>query len=265
MNLEEAKEYYTKLATTSGHTPEQVAAVMEVFGNEQFAKGVMPTSEFSRGLDAERSKMRPLQERNNYLENTWLPEAKAAYEKNLKGIEMLDKYRQTYGDLTQQSTSGEVQNAAIATGLSSDQVRQLLSTEMESRLAVRDRATLDLMDIRENYMDTFKSRMPLNEFEGYVSDKRQGGSNDSLNALYKDWVEPKLDEIRTKSQDERDKRIREEAIQDFASRNKVPVSTKPMELSLLHERLNAEKGEEAHSGRDAFLEALNDPKLTEAG
>ena len=264
MNREEAKAYYRKLAADNGLSKEQITAAMVVFDNEKFLEGVMPTPEFSRGLDAERQKLMPIQKRNDYLEKEWLPSAQAAYDKNVRGIELLDKYRQQYGDFTDDGTGksnlGEVQNAAAVTGLSEEAVANLL----DSRLAARDRATLDLMEVRENYMDTFKERMPVGEFENFVAEKRQGGSFDSLTALYRDWVDPRMEKIRGTQAKEHDKRVAEEAVKDYASRNKIPVENRRRETHLLFDREVAGEKPDT-SGRDAFLEAINDPELVGAG
>ena len=176
----------------------------------------------------------------------------------MAGISEHQKYRDTYGPLDSYAGS-DVAQAAKASGLSEAQTRELLASEMDPRLAVRDQATLDLMDIRDDYRDAFKTRMPVKEFETYVAQQRQSGSQDGLRALYRDWTEPKMDEVREKSQKDHDKRIAEEAIQDFASRNKVPVSTKPVEVSILSEHMAKERAADGTAtGRDAFFEGYGE-------
>lgn len=259
MTKDEAKAYAQKLAKESGLTDDQAKILVEAFDNDKIAQGLIPLPEFSRGLDIERAKSSDALKRNKYLEETWLPEAKLAYEKNLKGIQMLEKYQQTYGPIDETTDPKKVMQA---TGLSEDKIRELLSSELDNRFSSRDQATLDLMDIREEYAETFRKRMPVKEFENFVREQKKSGEFAGLKSSFRDWIEPEKSKITEKAQADHDQRIRDEAIKDFASRNHIPTTSKPSEPHLLFDRdkLEGEKKKpNGQSGREAFLEVLNDP------
>lgn len=259
MTKSEAKAYAQNLAKESGLTDDQAKALVEAFDNDKIAQGLIPLPEFSRGLDVERAKSTDALKRNKYLEEEWLPTAKAAYEKNIKGIAMLEKYQATYGPIDETTDPKKV---VAATGLSEDKIRELLTSEMDNRFSSRDQATLDLMDLREEYAETFKKRMPIKEFEKFVGEQKKSGEFQGLRASFRDWIEPDKAKIIEKSQAEHDQRIRDEAVKDFASRNHIPTSTKPTEPHLLFDRVKLDdekKKPNGQSGRDAFLEVLADP------
>lgn len=268
MNKEEAIAYAKQLLKDSGASDEEVTQAVKLFEREKFAQGFIPRPEVDRALDSERGKYRDIHARNEYLEKEWLPQAKTAYEKNLKGIAILEKYQQLYGPIDD-SNNAETRHAAAATGLSEEKIRELLKTELDGQLSAhlsaRDQATLDLMEIREDYMDRFKKRLPLKDFEKAVTEARKSGSNDSLTAIYKNWIDPDVRRIDEANVEARIKQAKEEAVRDFASRNRIPVDSKPKEPHLLFDRQdkssnNGANGNGRKSGRDAFLEVLNDPE-----
>lgn len=261
MNREEAKAYLAKIVSESGITDaNEVAILTKAFENEKFSQGFIPTPEFSRGLDKERATAAEIRKRNEYLEQEWYPKAKATYEtmqaEYQKGTKLLERYSQMYGTIDA-NDSNAVRQAAAATGMSKEEVISAL----EQSLAARDAATLDLFDVRDDYYEKFKKRLPINEFQEYVVTERQKGRADSLKALYKDWIEPEAEKVRSSELEARDKRIREEAIRDFAARNHVPVDPRPKEVSFLKEVLESQskKDGEGATGREAFLEIMADP------
>ena len=271
MTKPEAIAYAQQLLKDSGASDEEVTQAAKLFDREKFAQGFIARPDVDRALTSEKQRYADFERENTYLKTEWLPQAKSAYEKNLKGIAMLEKYQELYGPIQDDSNPQDIRRAAAATGLTEAKVRELMQSEFEQRPSARDQATLDLMEIREDYMDRFKKRLPLKDFEKAVSEARKSGNNDSLSAIYKDWIEPEVSKLTPHrfSEDElkaRDKRLQEEAIKDFASRNKIPVSAQPSEPHILFERVAADRkkanGDAGQSGREAFLEVLNDPDPT---
>jgi hypothetical protein len=260
LTRDEAKEYARRLLKESGASDEDVTQYLKLLDNDKFAQGFIPRPEVDRALDGERQKYRSFQERNDYLEKVWYPEAYAAYQKNLQGIQMLERYQQLYGALDN-ADSRDIRQAAEATGLTEEKVRELLQAEVGKLFAPRDRAQLTLMDLRDEYRDTFGKRMPTDEFEKFVDQQQRSGEYEGLRSAYQAWIAPKMEETRTKHQEERDKKIREEAIRDFASRHKIPVESRSTEVGLLFERMAQDRKQagEGKSAREEFLEIMNDP------
>lgn len=268
MTKQEALSYAQQLLKESGASEEEVTLASKLFEREKFANGFIPRPEVDRALDSERGKYRDIQARNEYLEKEWLPSAKQAEAQAKAVYSKFQKYQQLYGDVDE-GDPASVRTAAHATGLTEAKVRELLTAELGTALASRDRATLDLMTIREDYMDRFKKRLPLDDFEKHVDEQRKRGNVDSLTAIYKDWIEPEANKLTPHrfSEDElkaRDKRIREEAEKDIRSRHGLPVDAKAKEAHLLFDRDRLQKEKAAsngngQSGREAFLQVLNDP------
>ena len=268
MTKDEAKAYALKIAKESGMDEATTTQIAAAFDNDKFFNGFVPRPEVDRALDSERGKYRDVHARNEYLEKEWLPSAKQAESQAKSIVAKYNKYVQTYGDIDE-SDPASVRSAAMNTGMTEDKIRELLSRELGTALSARDQATLDLMEIREDYMERFKKRLPMKDFERQVAEARKTGNNDSLSAIYRDWVAPELDKMTPHrfSDDElkaRDKRLAEDAVKDFASRNRVPVDARPREAHMLldNAKLRAEKDKangSAQSGRDAFLEVMADP------
>lgn len=260
MTKQEAKEYAIKLAKESGADEATVTHISTLYDNDKFYQGFVPRPEVDRSLDAERTKYKQFQERNDYLEKQWFPEAKAAYENNKKIATKYSKYVELYGDIDPEDANAQ-RKAAANMGISKEELATMLNETLDSRLSARDRATLDLMEIREDYTERFKKRLPLNEFEKHVAEARKQGSNDSLQAIYKDWIAPEVEKISTTATEERIKREREEAVRDYQSRHGIPAAAKPREAHLLLDREKLEKdADKGQSGREAFLQVLNDPE-----
>lgn len=262
MTKEEAKQYALRVLKESGVADDAATQIASAFDNDKFFNGFVPRPEVDRALSLEQQKYDQFKTRNEYLEKEWLPQAKQAYEKNVAGIKTLEKYQELYGPIDQ-SDPAALRRAAAATGITKEEVAETLKQE----LASRDRATLDLMDIREEHLDRFKKRLPIKEFEKHVESLQRSGEYVGIRAAYKDWIEPQVEAQTPHRFSEadlaaRDKRIREEAEKDFASRHKVPLDTRQREPHLLLDAARLKKentSNDTKSGRDAFLEVMSDP------
>ncbi len=263
MTKEEAKAYALKIAKESGVADEVATQISAAFDNEKFNQAFVPRPEVDRALSGEQSKYAQFKQRNEYLETEWYPTAKRAHDQALAVAGKLTKYQQLYGEIDETDPNA-VRRAAAAAGIDESKVLELLDQRLSTALSSRDAATLDLMDIREDYMDKFKKRLPMKDFESHVAQQRKAGRADSLSALYKDWIAPEVEKTQNESFESRLKAAREEGARDYASRHKLPVSDRPREAHLLFDRPQAEGAKTsdatANKGRDAFLAELNDPR-----
>ena len=265
MTKDEAKAYALRIAKESGVADEVATQIATAFDNEKFFNGFVPRPEVDRALSGEQQKYAQYKQRNEYLEGEWYPKAKQTHDQALALTGKLQKYQQLYGEIDETDPAA-VRKAAVATGLSKEEVSELLSTSLSSR----DASTLDLFKINNDYMNRFKKPIDLDAFEAHVSQQRKAGRADSLNALYKDWIAPEVEKTTNESFEARLKAAREEGARDFASRNKLPVADRPREAHLLFDRTPKEGAgdkpgsDRQFAGRDAFLEELANPKHYES-
>lgn len=260
MTKEEAKAYAKRLLSESGVPDTDITQYEKLFDNERFANGFIPRPEVDRSLDAERQKAKGI---DDYYRNDWLPKAQATVKTWQDQKEQADArialYESRYGKIEDGS---DARHAAQATGLSLEKVDELVNKRLQDALSNHGQAAMDLMDIREDYIDKFKKRMPVKDFEKYVAEQQKAGQYNGLRSAYKDFIEEDLEKQRAVSQEARDKQIREEAVRDFAARNKIPTDARPREAHLLldRERVNKENASgSGKSSRDEFMDILNDP------
>lgn len=260
MTKQEAKEYAIKLAKESGADEATVTHISTLYDNDKFYQGFVPRPEVDRSLDAERTKYKQFQERNDYLEKQWFPEAKAAYENNKKIAAKYSKYVELYGDIDPEDANAQ-RKAAANMGISKEELATMLNEQLDSRLSAQGSAAMELMEIRDDYRERFGKRMPVSEFEKFVVEQRKRGVNDSLMANYKTWIEPDVEKASSAAVEARIKQAQEEAVRDYQSRHGIPAAARPREAHLLldREKLAADK-DKGQSGREAFLQVLNDPE-----
>lgn len=253
---DEQEKYYRKLAQDAGFSEEQTKAVLEAIGNEKFGQGVVPRPEFSRGLDQERAKMKPLQDRVDYYEKDFYPKAKKAQDAYMAGVERLRLYEQTYGEIR---PGQQARQAAEATGLSRDEVERLVQERAEKLISARDRMFLEFEEIRDSHRDEFGKPLPIRDFEGFVEKQRESGDFVNLKSAHDRFVAEDRDTLRQKKIDEEVDRRLKEKLEDYQSQHHIPSDPRPTEPHLLNDsdrlRQEAEK-EGAPSGRDAFLETM---------
>ena len=273
MNKEEAKAYALKIAKESGVADDAATQIAAAFDNEKFFGAFVPRPEVDRALSGEQAKYREFASRNDYLEKEWYPAAKRAHDQALAVAGKLAKYQQLYGEIDETDPAA-VRRAAAVTGVSKEDVLGLLNEQLSTATSNLGQNFLEYTDIREDYMDRFKKRLPRAEFESYVTEQRKKGNSNSISAMYDQWVRPQADAATPHrfSEEElkaRDKRIAEEATRDYASRHKLPAADRPREAHVLFDRIEKDKNGNDHkphsnAGRDAFLDAINDPKYAGA-
>jgi hypothetical protein len=272
MTKEEAKAYALKIATESGVAHEVATQIAGAFDNEKFFNGFVPRPEVDRALSSEQQKYQQFKQRNEYLEGEWYPTAKKAHDQALQVSGKLQKYQQLYGEIDEADPNA-MRRAATATGLTQDQVSELLNQRVSTATSSLGQELIEYTDIKDDYQDRFKKRLPRKELEAYIAEQRRAGKNDSLTSYYEQWVRPqeqaatphRFSEEELKA---RDKRIAEEATRDYASRHKLPVADRPREAHLLFDRTPKEgtktSADQSSAGRDAFLSELNDPRHYES-
>src|SRR3972149_4309538 len=254
MTREEAKTYFTKLAQDAGLEDAQKDAVLKAFDNDKFVAGatdpLMRHDDYSRKMDELAG------EKKTWAE--WYGKADQAYKTNLAGIETLKRYEQLYGPLEGQQAANNGANV-------------LTRQEVEQLFAVRDQAYTNLLHnglrIAQDHLHRFGAPLDTRELEKFALDRKIT----DMDRAYELYVTPKLDSQRQKQEadreaamNERIKREREEAVRDYASRNKLPIETGPKPFHTFYDREAPKEGgselEQERFARAGFLEGWDNWK-----
>lgn len=200
-------------------------ALKDILSDEKVSaklkEGVLARADYSAKMDEFRTSMES--ERTAFAQEVTEARTKiAGWQKwygdttqQVAGIqERLKQYEDTYGDID----PGERRQVAKALGVTKEE----LNTALESRMNERDLAALkfadDLTDVKLDYDRRFKE--PLDTQAVF---KIAGERQTDLKTAYNLMIAPRVEEIRTKDLDERIKRERKEAVEEFASQHKLPT------------------------------------------
>lgn len=127
----------------------------------------------------------------------------------------LREYVEAYGEL---ETAGDKRKAATALGITKDELNEAL----ESRMNQRDLAALkfadDLTDVKIDFRDRFKEALDTEALF-----KLAGERQIDLKTAYKEFINPRVEELRTKDVEARIAQAKKEAVEEFASQHKLPV------------------------------------------
>lgn len=207
------------LADVLSAVPEdQRGTIEEVLTNDavvgRAANRVMQQSEFSRQMDALRAREAELTTKTQEWEN-WYTDASREF---ARSQEQLDAYRSTFGDL------GE--------GAVPPQPRGLSPEDLARELARRDQMAITfadvLTDLKDEHKSTFGERLNTRELIQFCESKGL-----PLEAGYKMYISPRLEEKRKTEFDEQLRRAREEGASEALSRHHLPVAPSATEIHAL--------------------------------
>jgi len=247
MTKQEATAYLEGLAQEAGFDETTKTAVLQALANEKFAKGitdgVLRQDEFSRNLDSVRAEKERL--------GTWYEEAKAAHEKNLAGIEALNKYRETYGSLEDPKPAPVEKHELPANVVT----REDFEKSMKAYAAQTGKVIKSITRSAADHLHRFGQPLDVDDFEKFMVEKDL-----EPDPAYEKYIAPK---VAAKAEEElklRIERERKEAVLDYASKHQLPVEAKPREHHpLFDQRKPAEDArDDAKESREAFLGAFNE-------
>lgn len=252
MTAKEAQKEFEKLARDNGLSEQEITNVTQVFGNEKFAgavaNGYARHSEYSSALDKAKAAETRAQSYEVWYNQQALPTLTQANNR-------LAEYEKLYGPV---ETPRQAQTAAVATGLTKEQVEAMLRND---RTAMAE-ATVDLLKkqgkVQMSHYKTFGELLDIDQLEAHMKQMRQT----DIEAGYSSWVAPKAEAKRTEEIEARIKKEREEAIKDYRSRNRV-VETASRPNSVFHDLKKLQDGKTAEGqqdqeAEDAFLSAWRD-------
>lgn len=254
--MADIKSYWKEIAAKAGIDATKLGEVEALLADpvvgKLFEEKFKTLPDYSRDLDATRDKTKKDTEdgfRNWYATNVEKPWATMKTK-----AEMMDKYKELYGDLDDQNPPNKKPEQ---TAMTKEELAELL----DARLKQRDAATLDLLDIRERHMTTFKKGLPVKDFEKAWMEHPEWGN--SMTMAYDKYVEPEIMKIRDsettqKIEDEVQKRLA-----DLASRKGIPLDNGPKVFSPLFDQKQdlsklSSQDQERHS-REEFFKGFNEP------
>lgn len=263
----EALEHFTKLATDAGLPEDQVKAVAaalkhEAFG-KQVAKGFMLEADYSKNK-GELAKERKAIEKE-YAEyygklNEWAKGYNSTVEDSKRVLDEYRKYVETYGALDKPAKPNGTE--AGISGLSLEQLKTLLEEHGKHLSSNVSSFVRDAIKLSSDYQRKFGEPMDVDAFEQHLDEVRKADPQAAIKDVYQSWIAPRLEERQKTALEERIKREREQAVQEYASTHKVPVDTGTREYSPAwdpqrHERAKLSGEEQAERATDGMWEAWN--------
>jgi|SRR5579864_7490384 len=259
MTAAEAKKEFEKLAKDHGLSAEQTAAVLQAFDNDKFAgavaNGYARHSEYSSALDKVRDLEGTKSQYEKWYNEQALPVLNAANAK----LATLAEYEKLHGPLDDASRAGRAA-AAAATGLSREDVDKLLKERTDALSGAFVEYERTMANIREEHRDKFGKRLPVEELEQFMREKK---IND-LTVAYERWAKPQAEALDKTRREEERKKDREEWEKDFRSRNKLASQQheepRPVleELEKIRHSKDYDADTQNDAAKDAFLSTMRE-------
>jgi len=259
-------EYWKSLAQDADLSDEEKAKVLKVLSNDKtvegFNKEFVTRSTFSSELDKQRDGLKKQYEGHyqKWYDEKVVPELTKRDQDLVKARTQLNAFEQTYGKLDNAQLTADPD--VVKTG-SGDYISR---KDLEALLDQRDKLFADrtasvlktAIKVSQDYSKRFGKPLDVDAWEKYAVE------HDLPPELaYKEFIQPEVEEYDKKALDERIKREREEAVKDYASRNRLPIDTKPPELSPLAASLKLEQDKVPTNDRqryELFQEAMAEVK-----
>lgn len=266
--VNDLKAYYREIAAKAGLSEEEMKQVTAALDNEKFAKAFgesfKPLPDYSHDLDDVRSKTRAEKDKEY---KDWAAAEMEKFNKNYQATlahqEKVRQYEAIYGPLTDNPNPNPLNPNPTnpnGTALTKEDIDRLLETRMNEVLQRRDASVLELMDIREQHMNTFKKSLDTKAFEAAWKEHPEWGG--SIKQAYKNFMEPDLEKAREAEWAAKLAAAREEGIRDGYTRRALPVDHQSKQFSPLFDRKEdvgklSDSAQEQHS-KEAFMEGLRE-------
>ena len=261
------KAYWRDIATKAGLGEDELKQVTAVLDNDKFAKaftdGFKPLPDYSHDLDNVRANTKAEKDKEY---DSWFKAEQTKYQEYVSGLDRLRAYESQFGPIENPTFNQNLNQGATMTKEEIDRIKAEMKAELDAdinnRLSRRDRATLDLMDVRESHMSNFKKTLDVQEFEKAWAEHPEWGG--SLKLAYSQYVAPEVEKFREVQVKADSDRRYEEGVRDGFSRRAVPSDHQPKTFSPLFDRKEdvaklGDHAQESHS-REAFFEGLRDQK-----
>lgn len=260
--VNDIQAYWKELATKNGIDEETLKPLMEALGKDSVRKamteGFKPLPDYSHDLDEVRDKATRDTDAK-YAD--WHQKELAKYNEYVQATELLKKYEAKHGKLEEGDKTVR-NNEGIPVGLSKEDVAKLLDERMNETLSRRDSAYMDLLEIRETHLGTFKKPLDVKAFEKEWKEHPEWGN--SMKQAYREFTEPEMAKVRETEFTSKLQQKYDEGVRDGFSRRSLPTDSTSKTFSPMFDRKEevakmGEREQETHS-RQAFFDGLRDQK-----
>ena len=259
--MADLKQYWQELAKKAGVSEDKMKAISEALGDDTVAKafkdGFVETPTHHSTLDrmkgewegrATKAETEAASVRDWYAKT-----AKPAFDQFGTLTQQLQAYQQTYGAI---DGAGDVRRAAEATGLTKEQVKEIIDAERAQQNQGVVSLMKDMAVVTSDYQQRFKEPVDVDALEAFAIK-----SGLPLRQAYKEFIAPKVEEQRNSEFDAKLKAAREEGARDALSKHQLPINTQPKEAHPFFDRTEkpepvTELQQDRHS-KESFLEAFN--------
>lgn len=254
--VNDIKAYWKELAGKHGIDDETLKPMLEALDKESVRKalseGFKPLPDYSHDLDEVRDKTNKAKDAE-YAD--WFEKEQVKYNEYIKADVLLKQYEAKHGKLDGTSPTPEIK------GMTKEEVDKLLEERLTTTLSRRDSAYMDLLEIRESHLGTFKKPLDVKLFEAAWKEHPEWGT---MKTAYKFYVEPEMDKIKETEFTTKLQQKYDEGVRDGASRRSLPGDNASRTFSPLFDRKEEvakldERAQETHS-RQAFFDGLRDQK-----
>jgi phosphorylcholine metabolism protein LicD len=237
------REYAAQIAKDAGLQDDTAKAFIESFSNEKVSKAfeerMLARDEFSRQLDSVTAEKKRL--------NGWYEEQLRVAQNNEKIVNeanaRLKQYQETYGDL-----DGGAKPVV-------DTSQFIDKKTLEDALNKKDQQFIGLLKTvnkcSADYMKRFGDVLDTDALEKFTLE-----SGLPLQAAYEKFIQPKVDEIKTKDFDDKLKKAREEGMQEGISQAKNPTHPGNPEPNGFIANLRTSK-QTSSTAREGFVDSWN--------
>lgn len=250
------KDYFKQAAVKAEVEQELLDQALTLLGNEKVGKLISDNfkmlPDYSRDMEATRDKARREGADLTKQEyQAWYEDTKRKHQAYEQAIAQAEQYEKRFGKLDDGNKGGHDDRANNPpAGLTAEQVEQML----QERMAQRDRATLDLLNVSQRYSNQFKEPLNTDEFETFWKEHPEYGS---MSLAYEKFVAPRIEEAReAELQAKLDARY-QEGLKDGRTRDGgLPGDTGPKGFSPLFDRkadvAKLDDSSQSRHSREAF-------------
>lgn len=261
------KAYWRELAAKAGLGEDELKQVTAVLDNDKFAKaftdGFKPLPDYSHDMNDVREKSRAEKDAEY---NDWFKKEQLKFNEYVSVVDQHKKYKEVYGDLDGTLPVNDPANPNGGNRMTdtNNTKKYLTQEELETHLAAtlsrRDAAVLDLLEVRESHMNTFKKSLDVKAFESAWKEHPEWGG--SMKIAYEKYTQPEMEKAReAQTKSDSDRRY-EEGVRDGWSRRAVPTDSSPKTFSPMFDRkedvAKMNEGEQEKHSRSAFFEGLRE-------
>jgi hypothetical protein len=271
--INDYKAYARDAFAKAGLGDDVLKQVLGAFDDEKtlkaFTDHFKPLPDYSHDMDDVRNRTKTEKDQE-YQE--WYQKEQQKYNEYVQALNELQYYRQAFN----QAQPGTQAQPGFQTGtitnniptpnhqpqMTQQDMEKLmdarLQTVLSDTLSRRDNAVLDLLDVREQHMNTFKKSLDVKAFENAWREHPEWGG--SLRQAYKSFVEPDMEKAREAEWAAKLDQKYQEGIRDGFSRRQLPTDNTSKIFSPFFDRKEDvakmdEAAQERHS-REAFFDEL---------